>query len=179
MKNKLIFLNIIIALLGSALLYGESQKFSETRYLTSSIWIQNNEFKTVCYGSGSRFFPISTPFTITVKSPNRVYLFFDQTSKKIKVKNEMKYTNTDALSFMNKISSTEKVELNKNDKYYSYIIGGGVTEGMTKQEVIMALGIPPTHYTGNTNFNQWWYWKSTFNRLKLTFEGDILKKILD
>jgi len=46
---------------------------------------------------------------------------------------------------------------------------GRVERGMTKEQVIMSLGYPPTHRTASTDLNSWTYWYNRWVTYTVTF----------
>ena len=51
---------------------------------------------------------------------------------------------------------------------------GIVSEGMTKQGVILALGYPPEHATPSPDRDQWIYWKNRWDRFVVRFADGIV-----
>jgi len=49
---------------------------------------------------------------------------------------------------------------------------GVVTEGMSKEAVIMAWGYPPQHQTPSTEYNSWIYWYSRYVRKIVEFDDN-------
>jgi SmpA / OmlA family len=47
---------------------------------------------------------------------------------------------------------------------------GRVEKGMTREEVIMSLGYPPTHRTASTTSNEWTYWYNRWVSYKVQFD---------
>lgn len=52
------------------------------------------------------------------------------------------------------------------------ITEGRVERGMTKPQVIMALGYPPTHRTASTDLNTWTYWYNRWVTYQVQFGED-------
>lgn len=48
---------------------------------------------------------------------------------------------------------------------------GRVEKGMTKEQVIMSLGYPPTHRTASTNDSEWTYWYNRWVSYKVQFDN--------
>jgi hypothetical protein len=55
---------------------------------------------------------------------------------------------------------------------------GKVLSGMTKDQVIMAVGYPPTHRTRNTEASVWHYWASRAGRYEVHFKGNTVEKVV-
>jgi len=54
----------------------------------------------------------------------------------------------------------------------SAITDARVEKGMTKEQVIMSLGYPPTHRTANTDLNTWVYWYNRWITYQVQFGAD-------
>lgn len=48
---------------------------------------------------------------------------------------------------------------------------GRVEKGMTREQVIMSLGFPPTHRTASTTSNEWTYWYNRWVSYKVQFDN--------
>jgi hypothetical protein len=48
---------------------------------------------------------------------------------------------------------------------------GRVEKGMTREQVIMSLGYPPTHRTASTSDNEWTYWYNRWVSYKVQFDN--------
>lgn len=48
---------------------------------------------------------------------------------------------------------------------------GRVEKGMTKEQVIMSLGFPPTHRTASVSDNEWTYWYNRWVSYKVQFDN--------
>jgi hypothetical protein len=49
------------------------------------------------------------------------------------------------------------------------IRSGGVTLGMTKRGVALAIGYPPEHATPSLDSDVWTYWKNRFGKMRIQF----------
>ena len=58
------------------------------------------------------------------------------------------------------------------------IKAGTITEGMSKDAVIMAYGYPPTHRTYSLKANRWTYWLNRFLTQEVRFEDDRVSEII-
>jgi hypothetical protein len=47
---------------------------------------------------------------------------------------------------------------------------GRVERGMTREQVILSVGYPPTHRTPSMNTDQWTYWNSRFHTYRVVFD---------
>jgi hypothetical protein len=51
--------------------------------------------------------------------------------------------------------------------------------GMTREEVIMALGYPPANRTPSLDASEWHYWKNRWDEYTVVFEGDRVARVAD
>jgi hypothetical protein len=70
------------------------------------------------------------------------------------------------------------VETNPHITFASYpklvqttITEGRVERGMTKEQVVMSLGYPPTHRTASLDLNNWIYWYNRWTTYHVTFDA--------
>jgi len=54
---------------------------------------------------------------------------------------------------------------------------GVVEPGMTKQQVIMALGYPPAHRTPSIDGPMWTYWANRWATFEVYFDGDKVSRV--
>lgn len=60
------------------------------------------------------------------------------------------------------------------------IATGKALEGMTKQGVVYALGIPPRHVTPSLDADTWKYWTNRYGTFNVEFnEKGIVSRIVD
>ena len=54
---------------------------------------------------------------------------------------------------------------------------GLVEQGMTKDQVLMARGIPPAHRTPSLDSPTWTYWRNRWDTMTVYFSGDKVERI--
>ena len=54
---------------------------------------------------------------------------------------------------------------------------GVVEKGMTKHDVLLALGYPPAHRTPSLDASAWTYWQNRFVTMVVHFDGDKVSRI--
>jgi len=54
---------------------------------------------------------------------------------------------------------------------------GGIEKGMTRDQVLMARGIPPAHRTPDLESPTWTYWQNRWDTLVVYFVGDRVDRI--
>ena len=63
-------------------------------------------------------------------------------------------------------------------KVKAAIKAGHVVPGMTKEQVLIAVGYPPTHRTRSTDEGVWHYWASRAGRYEVHFKGNTVEKVV-
>ena len=54
---------------------------------------------------------------------------------------------------------------------------GTVEPGMTKDEVLMAIGYPPVHRTPSLSATMWTYWANRWQTFEVYFDGDKVSRV--
>lgn len=71
------------------------------------------------------------------------------------------------------VSTNPRTKLRKvSAKTVKQIEDGIVTKGMTRDQVMMTLGIPPAHRTPSLEASQWMYWQDRWHEMIVSFSGD-------
>jgi hypothetical protein len=65
----------------------------------------------------------------------------------------------------------------KSDTLRANIEQGIVTEGMTRPQVLMALGYPPAHRTPSLDSPSWTYWENRWVTFIVYFDGDRVSRV--
>ena len=63
------------------------------------------------------------------------------------------------------------------DKIRKNIETGSVDAGMTRDEVLMALGYPPAHRTPSLDTPMWTYWQNRWATFQVLFDGDRVSRV--
>ncbi len=71
----------------------------------------------------------------------------------------------------------DKKQAAENAKRRKLIEEGIVQKGMTKREVLMALGYPPAHRTPSLDASSWTYWQNRWATMVIHFDGDKVSRI--
>jgi len=71
----------------------------------------------------------------------------------------------------------DKKQAAENAKRRKLIEEGIVEKGMTKREVLMALGYPPAHRTPSLDASSWTYWQNRWATMAIHFDGDKVSRI--
>ncbi len=78
--------------------------------------------------------------------------------------------------FLQSLVAGDPLDLSKY-KHADDIRAGRVKPGMTKEEVLLAWGIPPKNLTPDTAANRWVYWIDRWRKVIVIFEGDRVKSL--
>src|SRR5882724_5110651 len=68
--------------------------------------------------------------------------------------------------------SRERKQAAEAEKLRKSIEGGVVEPGMTREQVLMAIGYPPAHRTPSLESPMWTYWANRWTTYQVYFEGD-------
>jgi hypothetical protein len=63
------------------------------------------------------------------------------------------------------------------DKIRKDIETGAVESGMTRDQVLMALGYPPAHRTPSLQSPTWTYWENRWATFEVVFDGDRVSRV--
>lgn len=92
-----------------------------------------------------------------------------------KIVNNFQYSKKDLQAIFESTFSEKPIDIGK---FENDIINGvrynKVVKGMTKDDVIKALGYPPAHKTQSLDLNCWRYWLSRYNTYMIYFENGIV-----
>ena len=91
------------------------------------------------------------------------------------VENVPKYTRVDVNTLFGMLLSEQPLDLSHVRPEFIAAMQAGLPRlGMTKQEVVMARGYPPSHATPSLDLDRWVYWSSRFVKQTLAFENNVL-----
>ncbi|MDH5327595.1 MAG: DUF2845 domain-containing protein [Gammaproteobacteria bacterium] len=140
-------------------------------YTRHTFKVEKRRYRTTNYLKG-KVLPINTRMTLL--KYNRHVLIFRRhdTGGKLRIDNIRKYSVTDINSIFDRMFSADPTDLDQYPESIANNIRQGIVEpGMTKKQVILALGYPPAHETPSPEVDQWRYWTSRTNTILLHFEG--------
>ena len=147
------------------------------------------------YAQGSMI-PVNSK--ITLKDVNARQFSFHYKGQVYVLLNNKKYSGLNIEGVLNKYFGTKPVNLNKFSKKERAVIAkpqgvkkpityipsafvrrtvGGygdttITNGMSKESVLVARGFPPVHGTASTQLNSWKYWEDTGTTTMITFKNN-------
>jgi hypothetical protein len=73
--------------------------------------------------------------------------------------------------------SRDKKQAAENVRRRKLIEEGVVQKGMTKHDVLLALGYPPAHRTPSLDASSWTYWQNRWVTMVIHFDGDKVSRI--
>jgi hypothetical protein len=117
--------------------------------------------------------PVNTEVEITGYNAKFVYFKIAGQDREIRIRNAQKFTLLNSEDLAARYFGITKVNLsNKRGKIKQAIKSGLITNGMTKEEVIIARGYPPSHRTPSLKENTWIYWQNRYVTKKVEFKNN-------
>lgn len=140
-------------------------------YLKHNLFVVENKHLTVNY-IGQTEIPINTDVdVIEIGRDSIIFLVPAWGGREFVIVNEEAYSCTSLEGLFERTFSKSPVEIGS---YEDSIINGVVLEkvrvGMTKDDVIKALGYPPCHKTPALESRSWIYWINRFNKAVVVFD---------
>ena len=130
-------------------------------------WISDSNYAE----SGKRVIPVGTPVTQTGYGRSRVRVTID--GKKQEIGNDYSRDLSDA-QFAARYVVAEDPKLKiagYPKKIQDAITRAKITPGMTREQVIMALGYPISSENPDLQADLWRYWMSSFAEFQVQFDG--------
>ena len=145
-------------------------------YTKANIWYENPlRIFSTNYHVGEML-PVGTKVSI-LKINKKMIMFKDDDGTKYVIYYMQKYNGSDMNRYLdfyfsetNVLESEEYNAFSEGEK--ANIKHGILTEGMSKDAVLMAYGIPPSHRTSSTDAPVWTYWVNRFDTTILNFGED-------
>jgi len=129
-------------------------------YTQVGMWVEKNRVYGTNYNRGLHM-PVNTE--VKIVSVNAKTIVFEYLDSNINYYVYTKHTKIDAAKTLERLFSSNKVDLSKYDKKaQSQIIAGTVENGMTKDAVLLSRGYPPLSSTLSIKADYWKYYKSKF-----------------
>jgi hypothetical protein len=142
------------------------QRFLCCNVRTEREWLSDGNFYV------GRLIPAGTPVTITgTPGRDRVSVQIDGAAYRIGQEYGRKEEPFDR--YMNKVLLTSDPRPKINSfapPVRDAIRQGKLVKGMTKEQVLMSLGHPPTHGTASLESNEWKYWYNRFATYLVLFD---------
>jgi hypothetical protein len=121
--------------------------------------------------------PINTKVQLVKVSLGRFTLKRLDTGAKIDVVNVEKYTKRDTLQLAREMLADQPTHIDLYGKEMADAISSGTPRlGMTKTQVLLARGYPPSHETPSLDGPNWKYWNNRWVTHLFVFDGNILRE---
>jgi len=178
-----LFITIYLLFFVSTFAYAASPT-TQDYYTKVNIWYENpQKILSTNYHRGA-IIPFGTKVNITSQSKDKInFTALDQPGITFILVNVPRHSLVSATElFKQYFTQTDpKVrdsEFNKfNAKEKENIENGTLTEGMSKEAVIVAYGYPPKHRTPVLTSNLWTYWDAKILKKLITFKNNSITKI--
>jgi len=130
-------------------------------------WISDSNYTTL------PMIPVGTPAKVTKYARHRAYA--DIGGKQMRLGHDYGRDQEKLEQWTAKmiVADDPKIKIATfPDAIKNAIRQGKITKGMTKEQVIMSLGYPPTHRTASTDLNTWVYWSNRWVTYEVHFGED-------
>lgn len=124
------------------------------------------------------FIPAGTPINLNSISGYRAYVEVD--GKSMRLGHDFGRAQESTEQWVNKIIalSDPRLKIAKfSPTVQKAIARGQLVKGMTKEQVIMAVGFPQTDHTPRLDAPMWRYWWSSFGPYYVHWSGNVVSKI--
>ena len=119
--------------------------------------------------------PINTKVRLLKLKKNSFVIQLVESGEKIDVKNKPEYTNRNGQQVADEMLAEQPTQIDLYGQEMADAIRAGTPRlGMTKTQVLLTRGYPPTHETPELSGPRWKYWQNRFGTQVLMFDGDIL-----
>lgn len=178
-------LGVLLVLVGG----GGSVWAGDTVYLKYNVHVQdqldrggNHVYKANYAGwidPPPPFFVIPAGTAVTIGKARAGFSFTPKDDpKEVLFEFKAKHMGMSVEEYIEKITSPTPVALTGLSKVDRQGVREGKAKiGMSKEGVLTALGLPPTHKTPSLENNSWIYWKSRFATLVVEFDNGLVKSI--
>jgi hypothetical protein len=174
--RRVTFLLMAVAALGGCkpALSPELQREYQSRSLATccNIRYESADVSDANYCVGSTL-PLGTP--VQVQSVGRDSVTFLADGKTLTLSHKYGAEQESLRQYLDKVLVTDdpKARVARYPRAVQEAIRDGrVERGMTREQVILALGYPPTHRTPSTTASEWTYWYNRWVTYKVVFDAD-------
>jgi hypothetical protein len=157
------------------------QPLGSKLYTKCNLWYQNPDDMSAMNIQKGKFIPFGTPIEV-IKANRYKLVFKDMQGVEYRIKYERELMMDTMQMFLRQIISIQdKKELIKDiaPDVVSKIEKGIVTPGMSRREVLLAYGKPPTFRTPTLDNSTWVYWIDEDSTIRVVFRADKVKVILN
>jgi hypothetical protein len=144
----------------------------QTRYLCCNLHYEQTKITDVNYQVGT-LVPLGTPVTITdVRQKSVTFTPQGQPPITLVLRYGRKQTSMDEVFSRLFLTTDPRKELKRIPaKTRALIEVGDIANGMTREQVLMALGYPPAHRTPTLDGPVWQYWQDRWHQFSVYFDG--------
>jgi hypothetical protein len=145
----------------------------QTRHLCCNVWYEKPKINDVLYQTGTKV-PFGTRVQI-VQVDSKTITFQPDGHPPITfvLRYGRKQTTTDEYLHRLFVPDDPRARLRRvPQKTVRNIEDGIVTEGMTREQVLMAVGFPPMHRTPSLEQDDWHFWENRWHEWIVRFDGD-------
>ena len=126
------------------------------------------------YGVGS-LVPVNTAVTVVSLKGDRLVLQVTATGQKITVENISKHTKKTGAEVASLLLSEKKTDLGALPKPLANAIAAGtLRRGMTREQVLLTRGYPPSHKTPSLEGDSWLFWRNRFASDAVVFRDGVV-----
>ncbi len=135
---------------------------------------EDGEHSATNYWRGT-LVPINTKAKLLKLKKNSFAIRLVESGEKIVVKNKPEYTSRNGQQVADEMLALQPTEIDLYGQEMAEAIRAGTPRlGMTKTQVLLTRGYPPTHETPSLSGPRWKYWQNRFGTRMLVFDGDVL-----
>lgn len=157
----------------------ERSDIGETFYTRHTFKHEKRRYKTTNYLKGT-LVPINSKVELLKYNRKVIIVRLVESGDKIRIQNVKKFSGATIDTIFDRIFSQKETDLGNFSRAVAKKIRLGVVDiGMTKKQVLMALGYPPAHETPSPDMDQWKYWKNRFNTMLISFDEDKVINVQD
>ena len=145
-----------------------------TLYTQFNIFVDVNKVLSTNYEIGF-LLPINSKIILQSVGKNVVKFIYND--REIRLINIEKYTGLNTIQLTNRYFSKNKVDLSRFTNSEQHSINAAlISDGMSKNAVLLSRGYPPIHITKTLNRDTWTYWQGTRDKLVVHFNNNRVTK---
>lgn len=156
----------------------EKAKFDDTNYQKGALLPYGTPVQIIEVRKNSvTFQPTGHPQLTLIERWGRDTLSMDEFMNRLFLTEDPRTRRTTAAPAGKKKDKRAAEPSEKGESARKNIEQGIVTEGMTRQQVLTALGYPPAHRTPSLDASAWTYWENRWVTFVVYFDGDRVSRV--